>query len=300
MHLLAIAGRLGVPLTLDDFDAAGSGVPVLANLQRSGVFLMDDLFRAGGVLALLAQVRELFHPEPITVTGRPLVEYLTPDREIFDDTVILPPSAPLMDDAGIAVLRGNLAPNGALIKPSAATPELLQHTGPALVFDSIEDFRARIDDPDLDVTADTVLVLRGCGPKGYPGMPEVGNMPLPRKMLEAGVRDMVRISDARMSGTAYGTVILHVAPEAAAGGPLAFVRTGDMIEVDVAGRRLHLDVDDEELNRRSQSPASEAAYAAPTRGWAKLYVDHVTQADTGADLDFLVGGSGSKVSRESH
>jgi dihydroxy-acid dehydratase len=300
MHLLAIAGRLGVPLTLDDFDAAGSGVPVLANLQPSGVFLMDDLFRAGGVLALLAQVRELFHPEPITVTGRPLVEYLTPDREIFDDTVILPPSAPLMDDAGIAVLRGNLAPNGALIKPSAATPELLQHTGPALVFDSIEDFRARIDDPDLDVTADTVLVLRGCGPKGYPGMPEVGNMPLPRKMLEAGVRDMVRISDARMSGTAYGTVILHVAPEAAAGGPLAFVRTGDMIEVDVAGRRLHLDVDDEELNRRSQSPASEAAYAAPTRGWAKLYVDHVTQADTGADLDFLVGGSGSKVSRESH
>jgi dihydroxy-acid dehydratase len=300
MHLLAIAGRLGVPLTLDDFDAAGSGVPVLANLQPSGAFLMDDLFRAGGVLALLAQVRELFHPEPITVTGRPLVDYLTPDREIFDDTVILPPSAPLMDDAGIAVLRGNLAPNGALVKPSAATPELLQHTGPALVFDSIEDFRARIDDPGLDVTADTVLVLRGCGPKGYPGMPEVGNMPLPRKMLEAGVRDMVRISDARMSGTAYGTVILHVAPEAAAGGPLAFVRTGDLIEVDVANRRLHLHVDDEELNRRSQSPASEAAYAAPTRGWAKLYVDHVTQADTGADLDFLVGGSGSKVSRESH
>ncbi|WP_395638680.1 IlvD/Edd family dehydratase [Pseudolysinimonas sp.] len=300
VHLLAIAGRLGIDLTLEDFDAAGAGVPVLANLQPSGMFLMDDLFRAGGLLALLSQVKDLFHPEPITVTGRPLVDYLGTEREVFDDTVILPRDAPLMADAGIAVLRGNLAPNGALIKPSAATPELLQHVGPALVFDSIEDLRARIDDPDLDVTADTVLVLRGCGPKGYPGMPEVGNMPLPRKLLEAGVRDMVRISDARMSGTAYGTVILHAAPEAAAGGPLAFVRTGDVIHVDVAGRRLHVDVSDEEFQSRSQTPASEAAYAAPTRGWEKLYVDHVMQADTGADLDFLVGGSGSKVSRESH
>ena len=300
MHLLAIAGRLGIPLTLEDFDEAGAGVPVLANLQPSGMFLMDDLFRAGGLLALLSQVKDLFRPEPITVTGRPLVDYLGPEREVYDDTVILPRTAPLMADAGIAVLRGNLAPNGAIIKPSAATPELLQHTGPALVFDSIEDLHARIDDPDLDVTADTVLVLRGCGPRGYPGMPEVGNMPLPRKLLEAGVRDMVRISDARMSGTAYGTVILHAAPEAAAGGPLAFVRTGDVIHVDVENRRLHVDVSDEEFQARSQTPASEAAYAAPTRGWAKLYVDHVTQADTGADLDFLVGGSGSKVSRESH
>ncbi len=300
VHLLAIAGRLGVPLTLEDFDEAGAGVPVMANLQPSGMFLMDDLFRAGGLLALLSQVKDLFHPEPITVTGRPLVEYLGDERPVFDDTVILPRSAPLMADAGIAVLRGNLAPNGAIVKPSAATPELLQHTGPALVFDSIEDMRARIDDPDLDVTADTVLVLRGCGPRGYPGMPEVGNMPLPRKLLEAGVRDMVRISDARMSGTAYGTVILHAAPEAAAGGPLAFVRTGDVIHVDVENRRLHVDVSDEEFQARSQTPASEAAYAAPTRGWAKLYVDHVMQADTGADLDFLVGGSGSRVSRESH
>ena len=300
MHLLAIAGRLGIPLTLEDFDEAGAGVPVLANLQPSGMFLMDDLFRAGGLLALLSQVKELFHAEPITVTGRPLVDYLGEDRQVFDDTVILPRTAPLMADAGIAVLRGNLAPNGALIKPSAATPELLQHSGPALVFDSIEDLRSRIDDPDLDVTADTVLVLRGCGPRGYPGMPEVGNMPLPRKLLEAGVRDMVRISDARMNGTAYGTVILHAAPEAAAGGPLAFVRTGDVIHVDVAGRRLHVDVSDEEFQSRSQTPASEAGYAAPTRGWAKLYVDHVMQADTGADLDFLVGGSGSTVSRESH
>ncbi|HQA24080.1 MAG TPA: dihydroxy-acid dehydratase, partial [Rhodoglobus sp.] len=204
VHLLAIAGRLGIDLTLDDFDAAGAGVPVMANLQPSGTYLMDDLYRAGGVLAVLAQVRELLHPEPITVTGSPLVDYLA-DRPVYDDTVIMPRDAPLMANAGIAVLRGNLAPRGALVKPAAATAELLQHTGPAVVFDSIEDMRARIDEPDLEVTADSVLVLRGCGPKGYPGMPEVGNMPLPRKLLEAGVRDMVRISDARMSGTAYGT-----------------------------------------------------------------------------------------------
>lgn len=300
VHLLAIAGRLGIDLTLEDFDAAGAGVPVMANLQPSGAFLMDDLYRAGGVLALLTQVKDLFHPEPITVTGKPLVDYLTPDRQVYDDTVIFPRDAPLMDDAGIAVLRGNLAPRGAIIKPSAATPELLQHVGPAVVFDSVEDMRTRIDDPDLDVTADSVLVLRGCGPRGYPGMPEVGNMPLPQKLLEQGVRDMVRISDARMSGTAYGTVILHVAPEAAAGGPLAFIRTGDIVTVDVENRLLSFDVTDEELQSRSQTPASEAAYAAPVRGWAKLYVDHVMQADTGADLDFLVGASGDKVSRESH
>ena len=299
IHLLAIAGRLGIDLTLDDFDAAGAGVPVMANLQPSGTFLMDDLYRAGGVLALLSQVKDLLHPEPITVTGIPLVDYLV-DQPVYDDTVIMPREAPLMEDAGIAVLRGNLAPRGAIIKPAAATPDLLQHTGPAVVFDSIEDMRARIDHPDLDVTADSVLVLRGCGPKGYPGMPEVGNMPLPRKLLEQGVRDMVRISDARMSGTAYGTVILHVAPEAAAGGPLAFVRTGDIITVDVENRSLSMAVSDEELQSRRQSPASEAAYAAPVRGWAKLYVDHVMQADEGADLDFLVGSSGDKVGRESH
>ncbi|KRE29600.1 IlvD/Edd family dehydratase [Agromyces sp. Soil535] len=299
VHLLAIAGRLGIDLTLDDFDAAGSRVPVLANLQPSGTFLMDDLYRAGGVLALLSQVKDLLHPEPITVTGVPLVDYLV-DRPVYDETVIFPREAPLMDDAGIAVLRGNLAPRGAIIKPAAATPALLQHVGPAVVFDSIEDLRARIDDPDLDVTADSVLVLRGCGPRGYPGMPEVGNMPLPRKLLEQGVRDMVRISDARMSGTAYGTVILHAAPEAAAGGPLAFVRTGDIIRLDVTGRSLSFDVTDEELQSRSRTPASDAAYAAPVRGWERLYVDHVMQADTGADLDFLVGASGDKVSRESH
>ena len=299
VHLLAIAGRLGIDLTLDDFDAAGAGIPVMANLQPSGTYLMDDLFRAGGVLAVLAQVRELLHPEPITVTGSPLVDYLA-DRPVYDDTVIMPRDAPLMANAGIAVLRGNLAPRGALVKPAAATAELLQHTGPAVVFDSIEDMRARIDDPDLDVTADSVLVLRGCGPKGYPGMPEVGNMPLPRKLLEAGVRDMVRISDARMSGTAYGTVILHVSPEAAAGGPLGLVRTGDLITVDLENRTLSMAVPDDELAARQESAATRAAYAAPTRGWTKLYVDHVMQADTGADLDFLVGGSGDRVSRESH
>jgi dihydroxy-acid dehydratase len=299
VHLLAIAGRLGIDLTLEDFDAAGAGVPVMANLQPSGTFLMDDLYRAGGVLALLSQVKDLLHPEPITVTGKPLVDYLD-DRPVYDATVIFPRETPLMADAGIAVLRGNLAPRGAIIKPAAATAELLQHVGPAVVFDSIEDMRARIDDPDLEVTANSVLVLRGCGPKGYPGMPEVGNMPLPQKLLAQGVRDMVRISDARMSGTAYGTVILHVAPEAAAGGPLGLVRTGDVITVDVAGRSLTMAVTDDELEQRRQSPASEAAYAAPVRGWAKLYVDHVMQADTGADLDFLVGASGEKVSRESH
>ena len=299
MHLLAIAGRVGVDLSLEDFDAAGAGVPVLANLQPSGKFLMDDLYRAGGVLGLLSQVKDLLRPEPITVTGRPLVSYLD-DKPVFDDTVIRPRDNPVMADAGIAVLRGNLAPRGAIIKPSAATPELLTHTGPAVVFDSIEDMRSRIDDPELDVSADSVLVLRGCGPKGYPGMPEVGNMPIPRKLLEQGVRDMVRISDARMSGTAYGTVVLHVAPEAAAGGPLGVVRDGDLITLDVPGRRLHLEISDDEIATRVPSAASVEAFASPKRGWAKLYVEHVTQADQGADLDFLVGSSGDKVDRESH
>jgi dihydroxy-acid dehydratase len=299
VHLLAIAGRLGIDLTLDDFDAAGKDVPLLVNLQPSGEFLMDDLFRAGGVLAALAEVKDFLRPEPITVTGVPLVHYLD-DQPVFDPTVIYPREAPLLPDAGIAVLRGNLAPSGAIIKPAAATAELLSHTGPAVVFDSIEDMRDRLDDPDLDVTKDSVLVLRGCGPRGYPGMPEVGNMPLPRKLLEQGVRDMVRISDARMSGTAYGTVILHVAPEAAAGGPLAYIRTGDIVTLDVESRSLNVDVSPEELAARVESDASVAAYAAPTRGWTRLYVDHVMQADTGADLDFLIGSSGDAVSRESH
>ncbi len=299
LHLLAIAGRLGVDLTLEDFDAAGSGVPVLANLQPNGKFLMDDLYRAGGLLSLLAEIKDLLRPEPITVTGLPLVTYLN-DRPVYDDTVIRPRDNPLMANAGISVLRGNLAPRGAIIKPSAATPELLTHTGPAVVFDSIEDMKTRIDDPNLDVTPSSVLVLRGCGPQGYPGMPEVGNMPIPRKLLEQGVRDMVRISDARMSGTAYGTVILHVSPEAAAGGPLGLVRDGDMITLDVPSRVLSVNVSDQDLAARTPSQASVDAYAAPQRGWSKLYIEHVTQADQGADLDFLIGSSGDRVDRESH
>ena len=299
VHLLAIAGRLGVDLTLDDFDEISAGVPLLVNLQPAGTYLMDDLYRAGGLRAVLGQVADLLDPTAITVTGKPLVDYLH-DAPIWDPDVIRLRSEPLISDAGIAVLRGNLAPGGAIIKPAAASPHLLQHRGKAVVFDTIEDLHARIDDPDLDVDADSVLVLRGCGPRGYPGMPEVANMPLPRKLLEQGVRDMVRVCDGRMSGTAYGTVVLHVTPEAAVGGPLGLVQTGDFIVLDVAARRLELDVPDDVLAQREPSTAMLDGLANPSRGWERLYVDHVQQADTGADLDFLVGGSGSAVSRESH
>jgi dihydroxy-acid dehydratase len=299
VHLLAIAGRLGVELTLDDFDRIGSHVPVLVDLQPAGRFLMEDFHRAGGLLAVLREVRDLLDETALTVTGRPLVDYLD-DAPIWDAEVIRPRTAPLVSHGGIAVLRGNLAPSGALIKPAAASPELLQHRGRAVVFDSIEDFHARIDDPDLDVDADSVLVLRGCGPKGYPGMPEVSNMPLPKKLLAQGVRDMVRVCDGRMSGTAYGTVVLHVSPEAATGGPLALVRTGDMINLDVDARRIDVEVPADELARRTPSEGTLTGFANPARGWERLYVDHVLQADTGADLDFLVGASGSVVSRESH
>ncbi|MEO3768670.1 IlvD/Edd family dehydratase [Streptomyces sp. B8F3] len=299
VHLLALAGRLGVELTLDDFDRVGADVPLLVDLLPAGRFLMDDLYRAGGLAAVLNEVRDLLDPAALTVTGRPLVDHLA-DARIWDPEVVRTRDAPLQPAAGIAVLRGNLAPSGALIKPAAASPALLRHRGRAVVFDSIEDFHARIDAPDLDVDADSVLVLRGCGPRGYPGMPEVSNMPLPRKLLEQGVRDMVRVCDGRMSGTAYGTVVLHVAPEAAAGGPLALVRNGDWISLDVPGRSLTLDVPDAELAARTPNAATVAGYAAPRRGWERLYVDHVLGADTGADLDFLVGSSGSEVSRESH
>ena len=299
VHLLAIAGRAGVDLSLDDFDAIGSGVPLLVDLAPAGRYLMDDLFRAGGLLAVLREVADLLDPDAMTVTGRPLADHLG-DARIWDETVIRPRSAPLQADAGIAVLRGSLAPDGAVIKPAAASKELLSHRGRAVVFDSIEDMRARLDDPGLDVDESSVLVLRGCGPRGYPGMPEVGNMPLPARLLAAGVRDMVRISDARMSGTAYGTVVLHVAPEAAAGGPLALVRDGDPIVLDLPGRRLEIDVPAAELARREPSAAMTAALPAPRRGWERLYIDHVMQADRGADLDFLVGSSGHQVTRESH
>ena len=299
VHLLAIAGRLGVPLTLDDFDRIGAGVPLLVNLQPAGRHLMEDFHRAGGLRAVLHEVADLLDPDALTVTGRPLVDYLA-GAQIWDQDVIRVRDKPLQPHAGIAVLRGTLAPAGAIIKPAAASPYLLRHRGRAVVFDSVEDFHARIDDPDLDVDADSVLVLRGCGPRGYPGMPEVANMPLPTKLLRQGVRDMVRVCDGRMSGTAYGTVVLHVAPEAAAGGPLARVRTGDRISLDVEARRIDVDVPQAELDRREPSPAMIAGVAKPRRGWEQLYVRTVMGADTGADLDFLVGSSGDRVLRESH
>jgi dihydroxy-acid dehydratase len=299
VHLLAIAGRLGVELTQDDFDRTGSTVPLLVDLQPAGRFLMEDFFRAGGLHAVLRQVRDLLDPAALTVTGRPLVEYLDEAR-IWDREVIRVRDEPLQPEAGIAVLYGNLAPDGAVIKPAAASAHLLQHRGRAVVFDSVEDLHARIDDPDLDVDADSVLILRGCGPRGYPGMPEVANLPLPKKLLHQGVRDMVRICDGRMSGTAYGTVVLHVCPEAAAGGPLALVRTGDVVVLDVAGRRIDVDIPAQEFAARVPDPATVAAFASPARGWELLYVRTVGQADTGADLDFLLGGSGHAVSRESH
>ena len=299
VHLLAIAGRLGIDLTIDDFDRIGADVPLLVNLQPAGRYLMDDFHRAGGFLAVLREVRDLLDPDALTITGQPLVDYLD-DARVWDADVILPRDAPLIPRAGISVLRGSLAPGGAIIKPAAASPHLLKHRGPAVVFHSIEDFHARIDDPDLDIDENSVMVLRGCGPKGYPGMPEVSNMPLPKKLLERGVRDMVRICDGRMSGTAYGTVVLHVTPEAAAGGPLALVRTGDSILLDVRAGRLDLEISDEELAGRTPDEQSVGAYANPRSGWERLYIDHVLQADTGADLDFLRGSRGSAVSRESH
>ena len=299
IHLLAIAGRLGITLTQDDFDRVGASVPLLVDLQPSGRFLMEDFHRAGGLLAVLREVEDLLDPTALTVTGRPLVEYLA-DAQSWDTEVIRPRSDPLQPHAGIAVLYGSLAPTGAVIKPAAASEQLLRHRGRTVVFDSIEDFHARIDDPELDVDADSILVLRGCGPKGYPGMPEVANMPLPKKLLEQGVRDMVRICDGRMSGTAYGTVVLHVSPEAAAGGPLGLIRTGDYVILDVPARRLEIDASERELAARTPPATTTHAFANPSRGWESLYVSTVQQANTGADLDFLVGASGDQVSRDSH
>lgn len=299
VHLLAIAGRLGVTLTLDDFDRIGSRTPLLVNLQPSGKYLMEDFYRAGGLSAVFNQLINLLNPKAITVTGKALISTIG-DGEIFDPEVIKTIDKPLQKEAGIAVLRGNIAPLGAVIKPSAASQKLLKHSGPALVFENIEDFHARIDSEELDVTADSVLVLRGCGPKGYPGMPEVANMKIPGKLIAQGVTDMVRICDGRMSGTAYGTVVLHVAPESAAGGPLSKIQSGDIIELDVSARTLNVKLSESELAARLVSPSTENAYASPDRGWQKIYVDHVMQADSGADLDFLIGSSGSDVTRESH
>jgi L-arabonate dehydrase len=296
VHLLAIAGRLGVPLDLTDWDKLGSELPCLVNLQPSGQFLMEDFYYAGGLPAVMREIAAELHGSALTANGKSLGENIA-DAPCWNRDVIKPLAEPFKARAGIAILRGNLAPDGAVIKPSAATPKLLKHRGRAVVFESIEDFKAKIDDETLDIDETCVMVLKGCGPKGYPGMAEVGNMALPPKVLRKGITDMVRISDARMSGTAYGTVILHVAPEAAAGGPLAFVRNGDMIELDVPARKLNLEVSDAELARRK---AEWKAPEPPKRGYYKLYVEHVQQANKGADLDFLVGGSGTTVTRDSH
>jgi dihydroxy-acid dehydratase len=296
VHLLAIAGRLGVKLELEDWDRHGSKLPCLVNLQPSGEYLMEDFYYAGGVPAVLREIQHVLNKGALTANGKTMGENIA-DAPVWNRDVIKEFGKPFKANAGIAVLRGNLAPDGAVIKPSAATPKLLKHRGKAVVFETIEEFKQKIDDPDLEIDENSIMVLKGCGPKGYPGMAEVGNMALPPKILKKGITDMVRISDARMSGTAYGTVVLHVAPEAAAGGPLALVRTGDVIELDVAARRLHLDVSDEELARRR---AAWKAPELPKRGYYKLYVEHVQQADKGADLDFLVGGSGTTVTRDSH
>ncbi len=260
---------------------------------------MEDLFRAGGLRAVLAQVEKHLDRQAINVTAKPFVQSLV-GAEIFDSTVIATAENPLQPEAGIAALRGNIAPDGAGIKPAEASADLVIHTGPAVVFESIEDFHARIDDPDLDVDENSVLVLRGCGPKGYPGMPEVSNMAIPKKLLERGIQDLVRICDGRMSGTAFGTVVLHVSPEGAAGGPLSRIRTGDLIALDVPARTLNVKISDAELAARTPSQAMLDALAQPTRGWERMYIDHVEQAHLGADLDFLRGASGSASPRESH
>jgi dihydroxy-acid dehydratase len=299
LHLLALAGRLGVPLTLADFDRLSGGVPLLVDLQPSGRFLMEDLHYAGGLPAVMKELLPLLHVDAATAWGQTLGESVA-TAEVYNRQVIRTLAEPVNAVSGIWVLQGNLCPNGAVIKPSAASTSLFRHRGPAVVFESIEDLRQRIDDPQLDVTENSVLVLKGCGPKGYPGMPEVGNMPLPRKLLEKGVRDMLRISDARMSGTAFGTVVLHVAPESQAGGPLAMVRNGDEILFDGPNRRLDLLVPAEELAARTQSWTRSPPPQKYSRGYYRLYIEHVMQADRGCDLDFLIGASGSTVDRESH
>jgi dihydroxy-acid dehydratase len=300
LHLLAIAGRVGVPLSLQDWDDFGKDVPTLVDLMPSGRFLMEDFYYAGGLPPVIRMLGEhgLINRDAMTVNGQTIWENCR-DASNWNPEVIRAFDKPLAASGGIAVLRGNLAPSGAVLKPSAASPHLMRHRGRAVVFENIEHYNARIGDPALDVDASCVLVLKGCGPKGYPGMAEVGNMGLPPKVLKQGVTDMVRISDARMSGTAYGTAVLHVAPEAAAGGPLALVRDGDMIALDVEARRLHLEVDDAELaTRRAAWRAPEPV--VPPGGYARLYIEHVLGADQGADLDFLVGCRGHAVARESH
>jgi L-arabonate dehydrase len=298
IHLIAVAGRIGVKLKLDDWDNLGSQLPCLVNLMPSGKYFMEDFFYAGGLPVVLRELGEagILHRDALTANGRSIWENVL-EAKCWNRDVIRSFENPLKREAGIAVLRGNLAPDGAVIKPSAASPHLLKHRGRAVVFNSISDFHSRINDESLEIDENCVMVLQNCGPRGYPGMAEVGNMPLPPSVLRKGITDMVRISDARMSGTAYGTVVLHVCPEAAAGGPLALVRTGDMIKLDVPARALHLEVDETTLKSRRDD---WKAAARPSRGWVKLYIEHVLQASEGADLDFLVGSSGTPPLPDSH
>ena len=297
IHLLAIAGRIGVPLTLDDFDKIGSGIPLLANLKPSGKYLMEDFYYAGGLPVVIHELKKYLHNDVITANGKTIGEN-NANPICYNREVIASVEEPLQQNAGIAVLRGNLCEEGAIIKPSAASAHLMKHKGKAVVFTNIEDYHARIDDPLLEIDENSVIVLQSAGPVGYPGMPEVGNVDLPEKLIRKGVKDLVRISDGRMSGTAYGTVVLHVSPESAVGGTLALVKSGDWIELDVANRKLHLDISDTELAARRK------AWTPPTpmadRGYVKFYIDHVQQAHLGADIDILRGGSGDTVTRDLH
>jgi L-arabonate dehydrase len=297
IHLLAIAGRIGVELNLEDFDKLGSKIPLLVNLMPSGKYLMEDFFYAGGLPIVLKELENLLHQDVITVNGKSHKQN-NAKAKCYNDDVIATLYKPFQHNAGIAVLKGNLCENGAVIKPSAATSELMKHKGKAIVFENMEDYHARIDDPDLDIDENCVIVLKSVGPKGYPGMPEVGNVDLPEKLIQKGVKDIVRISDGRMSGTAYGTVVLHISPESAIGGTLALVKDGDMIELDVENRKLHLDISDEELKKR------KALWIQPEphtyRGYVKLFLDHIQQADKGCDFDILVGKSGSVVKGDLH
>ncbi|GJI98889.1 dihydroxy-acid dehydratase [Duganella caerulea] len=301
IHLKAIAGRIGVDLELEDWTRVGRGTPTIVDLLPSGRFLMEEFYYAGGLPGAIRRMGEgdlVPHPNALTVNGKSLWENCK-EAPIYDDEVIRPLDKPLLKDGGICILRGNLAPRGAVLKPSAATPELMQHRGRAVVFEDFEHYKSRIVDPELEVDANSVLVMKNCGPKGYPGMAEVGNMGLPPKLLAAGVKDMVRISDARMSGTAYGTVVLHVAPEAMAGGPLGIVKDGDWITLDCAGGLLNLEITDEEMAARQAARVPGSA-PGPKTGYQQLYIEHVLQADEGCDFDFLVGNRGSAVPRHSH
>jgi dihydroxy-acid dehydratase len=297
LHLLAIAARIGVDLKLEDFDDLGSKIPLLVNLMPSGKFLMEDFYYAGGLPVVIKEMSEVLRKDTISANGKSIIENSEKARN-WNQEVILPYKSPLKEEAGITVVKGNLCPDGSVIKVSAATDKLLTHRGKAVVFETIEDYHARIDDPELDIDENSIMVLKNSGPKGYPGMPEVGSMALPKKILEKGITDLVRISDARMSGTAFGTVFLHVSPESAIGGPLAFVQNGDMITVDVPNKTLNLDITDEEMeSRRKNWKPIDLGYL---RGYAKMYIESVNQAHLGADFDYLVGKSGSKVNRESH